>query len=107
MAEATDNDVVKDSDADTRDDIDASKTDEEQEVRDEDADTEDDIDETKRAQDDIDRKLTSMGEAIANLTKIVTTLVKNGTGSAQADPGFATTNEAGKSEAKPIADLDI
>lgn len=104
MAEATNNDVVKDTDADTRDDIDASKTDEEQEVRD--ADTRDDIDATKRAQDDINRKLTSMGEAISNLTKVVSTLVKSGT-AASADTGFASTNDAGKATVKPISDLDI
>lgn len=102
MAEATNNDVVKDTDADTRDDIDASKTDEEQEVR----DTRDDIDATKRAQDDINRKLTSMGEAISNLTKVVSTLVKSGT-AASADTGFASTNDAGKATVKPISDLDI
>lgn len=96
MAEATNND------ADTRDDIDASKTDEEQEVR----DTRDDIDATKRAQDDINRKLTSMGEAISNLTKVVSTLVKSGT-PASADTGFASTNDAGKATVKPISDLDI
>lgn len=106
MAEATNNDVVKDTDADTRDDIDASKTDEEQEVRDTDADTRDDIDATKRAQDDINRKLTSMGEAIANLTKVVSTLVKNGN-TASSDTGFASTNDAGKATVKPITDLDI
>ena len=97
MAEATNNDVVKDTDADTRDDIDASKTD---------ADTRDDIDATKRAQDDINRKLTSMGEAIANLTKVVSTLVKFGP-AASADTGFASTNDAGKATVKPISDLDI
>lgn len=106
MAEATNNDVVKDTDADTRDDIDASKTDEKQEVRDTDADTRDDIDATKRAQDDINRKLTSMGEAIANLTKVVSTLVKSGS-AANADTGFASTNDAGKATVKPISDLDI
>lgn len=106
MAEATNNDVVKDTDADTRDDLDATKTDEEQEVRDTDADTRDDIDATKRAQDDINRKLTSMGEAIANLTKVVSTLVKSGT-AASTDPGFASTNEAGKATVKSISDLDI
>nr|DAQ33029.1 MAG TPA: hypothetical protein [Caudoviricetes sp.] len=106
MAEATNNDVVKDTDADTRDDLDATKTDEEQEVRDTDADTRDDIDATKRAQDDINRKLTSMGEAIANLTKVVTTLVKSGP-AASADTGFASTNDAGKATVKPITDLDI
>ena len=100
MAEATN------TDADTRDDIDAFKTDEGQELRDTDADTRDDIDATKRAQDDIDRKLTSMGEAIANLTKVVTTLVKNGT-TASTDTGFASTNDAGKATVKPISDLDI
>lgn len=105
MAEATNN-VVKDTDADTRDDIDASKTDEEQEVRDTDADTRDDIDATKRAQDDINRKITSMGEAIANLTKVVSTLVKSGT-AASADTGFASTSDAGKATVKPISDLDI
>lgn len=105
MAEATNNDVVKDTDADTRDDID-SKTDEEQEVRDTDADTRDDIDATKRAQDDINRKLTSMGEAISNLTKVVSTLVKSGT-PVSADTGFASTNDAGKATVKPISDLDI
>ena len=105
MAEATNNDVVKDTDADTRDDIDSSKTDEE-EVRDTDADTRDDIDATKRAQDEINRKLTSMGEAISNLTKVVSTLVKSGT-SASADTGFASTNDAGKATVKPISDLDI
>lgn len=98
MAEATNNDVVKDTDADTRD--------EEQEVRDTDADTRDDIDATKRAQDDINRKLTSMGEAIANLTKVVSTLVKSGP-AASADTGFASTNDAGKATVKPISDLDI
>lgn len=98
MAEATNNDVVKDTDADTRD--------EEQEVRDTDADTRDDIDATKRAQDDINRKLTSMGVAIANLTKVVSTLVKSGT-PASADTGFASTNDAGKATVKPISDLDI
>lgn len=102
MAEATNNDVVKDTDADTRDDIDAVKTDEEQEVR----DTRDDIDATKRAQDDINRKLTSMGEAIANLTKVVSTLVKSGP-TATSDTGFASTNEVGKATVKPISDLDI
>lgn len=102
MAEATNNDVVKDTDADTRDDIDASKTDEEQEVR----DTRDDIEATKRAQDDINRKLTSMGEAISNLTKVVSTLVKSGT-AASADTGFASTNDTGKATVKPISDLDI
>ena len=102
MPEATNNDVVKDTDADTRDDIDASKTDEEQEVR----DTRDDIDATKRAQDEINRKLTSMGEAISNLTKVVSTLVKSGT-PASADTGFASTNDAGKATVKPISDLDI
>ena len=102
MAEATNNEVVKDTDADTRDDIDASKTDEEQEVR----DTRDDIDATKRAQDDINRKLTSMGDAIANLTKVVSTLVKSGT-AASADTGFASTNDAGKATVKPISELDI
>lgn len=102
MAEATNNDVVKDTDADTRDDIDSSKTDEEQEVR----DTRDDIDATKRAQDEINRKLTSMGEAISNLTKVVSTLVKSGT-PASADTGFASTNDAGKVTVKPISDLDI
>ena len=96
MAEATNNDVVKDTDADTRDDIDASKTDEEQEVRDTDADT----------RDDINRKLTSMGEAISNLTKVVSTLVKSGP-AASADTGFASTNDAGKATVKPISDLDI
>lgn len=101
MAEAT-NDVVKDTDVDTRDDIDSSKTDEEQEVR----DTRDDIDATKRAQDEINRKLTSMGEAISNLTKVVSTLVKSGT-PASADTGFASTNDAGKATVKPISDLDI
>lgn len=101
MAEATNN-----NDVDTRDDIDASKTDEDQEVRDTDADTRDDIDATKRAQDDINRKLTSMGEAIANLTKVVTTLVKSGT-AASADTGFASTNDTGKATVKPISDLDI
>lgn len=106
MAEATNNDVVKDTDADTRDDIDASKTDEEQEVRDTDADTRDDIDATKRAQDDINRKLTSMGEAIANLTKVVSTLVKSSP-TATSDTGFASTNDAGKGTVKPITDLDI
>lgn len=106
MAEATNNDVVKDTDADTRDDLDATKTDEEQEVRDTDADTRDDIDATKRAQDDINRKLTSMGEAIANLTKVVSTLVKSGT-AASPDTGFASTNDAGKATVKPISDLDI
>lgn len=106
MAEATNNDVVKDTDADTRDDIDSSKTDEEQEVRDTDADTRDDIDATKRAQDEINRKLTSMGEAISNLTKVVSTLVKSGT-PASADTGFASTNDAGKVTVKPISDLDI
>lgn len=106
MAEATNNDVVKDTDADTRDDLDATKTDEEQEVRDTDADTKDDIDATKRAQDDINRKLTSMGEAIANLTKVVSTLVKSGP-TATSDTGFASTNDAGKATVKPIADLDI
>ena len=35
MAEATNNDVVKDTDADTRDDISSSKTDEEQEINNE------------------------------------------------------------------------
>lgn len=104
MAEATNNDVVKDTDADTRDDI-SSKTDEEQEVRDTDADTRDDIDATKRAQDDINRKLTSMGEAISNLTKVVSTLVKSGP-AASADTGFASTND-GKATVKPISDLDI
>lgn len=102
MAEATNNDVVKDTDADTRDDIDSSKIDEEQEVR----DTRDDIDATKRAQDEINRKLTSMGEAISNLTKVVSTLVKSGT-PASADTGFASTNDAGKAIVKPISDLDI
>lgn len=102
MAEATNNDVVKDTDADTRDDIDASKTDEEQELR----DTRDDIDATKRAQDDINRKLTSMGEAISNLTKVVSALVKSGT-AASTDTGFASTNDAGKATVKPISDLDI
>ena len=106
MAEATNNDVVKDTDADTRDDIDASKTDEEQEVRDTDADTRDDIDATKRAQDDINRKLTSMGEAIANLTKVVSTLVKSGP-AVSADTGLASTDDAGKATVKPISDLDI
>ena len=106
MAEATNNDVVKDTDADTRDDIDAFKTDEEQEVRDTDADTRDDIDATKRAQDDINRKLTSMGEAISNLTKVVSTLVKSGA-AASADTGFASTNDVGKATVKPISDLDI
>lgn len=106
MAEATNNDVVKDTDADTRDDLDATKTDEEQEVRDTDADTKDDIDATKRAQDDINRKLTSMGEAIANLTKVVSTLVKSGP-TATSDTGFASTNDAGKATVKPISDLDI
>lgn len=106
MAEASNNDVVKDTDADTRDDLDATKTDEEQEVRNTDADTRDDIDATKRAQDDINRKLTSMGEAIANLTNVVTTLVKSGT-AASADTGFASTNDAGKATVKPISDLDI
>lgn len=106
MAEATNNDVVKDIDADTRDDLDATKTDEEQEVRDTDADTRDDIDATKRAQDDINRKLTSMGEAIANLTKVVSTLVKSGP-TATSDTGFASTNDAGKATVKPISDLDI
>lgn len=106
MAEATNNDVVKDTDADTRDDIDASKTDEEQEVRDTDADTRDDIDATKRAQDDINRKLTSMGEAISNLTKVVSTLVKSGP-AASADTGYTSTNDAGKATVKPISDLDI
>ena len=106
MAEATNNDVVKDTDADTRDDIDASKNDEEQEVRDTDADTLDDIDATKRAQDDINRKLTSMGEAIANLTKVVSTIVKSGT-AASADTDFASTNDTGKATVKPISDLDI
>lgn len=101
MAEATNNVVVKDTDVDTRDDID-----EEQEVRDTDADTHDDIDETKRAQDDINRKLTSMGEAISNLTKVVSTLVKSGN-AASADTGFASTNSAGKATVKPISDLDI
>ena len=104
MAEAANNDVVKD--ADTRDDINASKTNEEQEVRDTDADTRDDIDATKRAQDDINRKLTSMGEAIANLTKVVSTLVKSGT-PASADTGTASTNDAGKATVKSISDLDI
>lgn len=102
MAEATNNDVVKDTDADTRDDIDSSKTDEEQEVR----DTRDDIDATKRTQDDINRKLTSMGEAISNLTKVVSTLVKSGP-AASADTGFASTNDVGKATVKPISDLDI
>lgn len=102
MAEATNNDVVKDTDADTRDDIDSSKTDEEQEVR----DTRDDIDATKRAQDEINRKLTSMGEAISNLTKVVSILVKSGT-PASSDTGFASTNDAGKATVKPISDLDI
>ena len=106
MAEAANNDVVKDIDADTRDDIDASKTDEEQEVLDTDADTRDDIDATKRAQDDINRKLTIMGEAITNLTKVVSTLVKSGP-AAGADTGFASTNDAGKATVKPISDLDI
>lgn len=106
MAEATNNDVVKDTDADTRDDLDATKTDEEQEVRDTDADTKDDIDATKRAQDDINRKLTSMGEAIANLTKVVSTLVKSGP-TATSDTGFASTNDAGKATVKPISNLDI
>lgn len=106
MAEATNNDVVKDTDADTRDDLDATKTDEEQEVRDTDADTRDDIDATKRAQDDINRKLTSMGEAIANLTKVVSTLVKSGP-TATSDTGFASTNDAGKATVKPISELDI
>lgn len=106
MAEATNNDVVKDTDADTRDDLDATKTDEEQEVRDTDADTKDDIDATKRAQDDINRKLTSMGEAIANLTKVVSTLVKSGP-TATSDTGIASTNDAGKATVKPISDLDI
>lgn len=106
MAEATNNDVVKDTDADTRDDLDATKTDEEQEVRDTDADTKDDINATKRAQDDINRKLTSMGEAIANLTKVVSTLVKSGP-TATSDTGFASTNDAGKATVKPISDLDI
>lgn len=106
MAEATNNDVVKDTDADTRDDLDATKTDEEQEVRDTDADTKDDIDATKRAQDDINRKLTSMGEAIANLTKVVSTLVKSGP-TATSDTGFASTNDAGKATVKSISDLDI
>lgn len=106
MAEVINSDVVKDIDADTRDDIDASKTDEEQEVLDTDADTRDDIDATKRAQDDINRKLTSMGEAIANLTKVVSTLVKNGN-TASSDTGFASTNDAGKATVKPISDLDI
>lgn len=106
MAEATNNDVVKDTDADTRDDLDATKTDEEQEVRDTDADTKDDIDATKRAQDDINRKLTSMGEAIANLTKVVSTLVKSGP-TATSDTGFASTNDAGEATVKPISDLDI
>lgn len=101
MAEATNNDVVKDTD-----DLDATKTDEEQEVRDTDADTRDDIDATKRAQDDINRKLTSMGEAIANLTKVVSTLVKSGP-AASADTGFASTNDAGKATVKPISELDI
>ena len=104
MAEATNNVVVKDTDTDTdiRDDIDVSKTDEEQKVR----DTRDDIDATKRAQDEINRKLTSMGEAISNLTKVVSTLVKSGT-PASADTGFASTNDAGKATVKPISDLDI
>ena len=106
MAEATNNDVVKDTDADTRDDIDYSKTEEEQEVRDTDADTRDDIDATKRAQDDINRKLTSMGEAIANLTKVVSTLVKNGN-TVSSDTGFVSTNDTGKATVKPISDLDI
>lgn len=106
MAEATNNDVVKDTNADTRDDIDASKTDEDQEVRDTDADTRDDIDATKRAQDDINRKLTSMGDAIANLTKVVSTLVKSGSTSSS-DTGFASTNDIGKATVKPISDLDI
>lgn len=106
MAEATNNDVVKDTDADTRDDLDATKTDEELEVRDTDADTKDDIDATKRAQDDINRKLTSMGEAIANLTKVVSTLVKSGP-TATSDTGFASTNDAGKATVKPISNLDI
>lgn len=106
MAEATNNDVVKDTDADSRDDLDATKIDEEQEVRDTDADTKDDIDATKRAQDDINRKLTSMGEAIANLTKVVSTLVKSGP-TATSDTGFASTNDAGKATVKPISDLDI
>ena len=106
MAEATNNDVVKDTDADTRDDLDATKTDEEREVRDTDADTRDDLDATKRAQDDINRKLTSMGEAIANLTKVVSTLVKSGP-TATSDTGFASTNDAGKATVKPISDLDI
>lgn len=101
MAEVTNNDVVKDTD-----DINASKTDEEQEVRDTDADTSDDIEATKRAQDDINRKLTSMGEAISNLTKVVSTLVKSGT-VASADTGLASTNDAGKATVKPISDLDI
>ena len=102
MAEATNNVVVKDTDTDIRDDIDVSKTDEEQKVR----DTRDDIDATKRAQDEINRKLTSMGEAISNLTKVVSTLVKSGT-PASADTGFASTNDAGKATVKPISDLDI
>ena len=106
MAESTNNDVVKDTNADTRDDIDASKTDEDQEVRDTDADTRYDIDATKRAQDDINRKLTSMGDAIANLTKVVSTLVKSGSTSSS-DTGFASTNDIGKSTVKPISDLDI
>lgn len=106
MADATNNDVVKDTDADTRDDIDASKTDEEQEVRDTDADTRDDIDATKRAQDEINRKLISMGEAISNLTKVVSTLVKSGSTSIS-DTGFASTNDIDKATVKPISDLDI
>ena len=109
MAEATNNDEereVRDTDADTRDDITSSKNDEEREVRDTDADTRDDIDATKQAQDDINRKLTSMGEAISNLTKVVSTLVKSGT-AVSSDTGFASTNDAGKATVKPISELDI
>ncbi len=89
-------------DNDEREEIRDEKEDEEQEVRDADADTSDVEEKQESDTADITRRLNALGEAVANLTKMLTTFIKNGAASVS-DPepepeGIASDGEPVKTE---------